>query len=150
MRRCDNIGSKINCLLFLRLSSAILFVWLLTHLLSVQPILRWGWSLLRTLRIMLLLIKGLCVSSGLILEGIPNKLGWRRHFSLAVRMLINRHWHLRHSDHSLFASVFFLFITRVLWATLDPLIGFGDSQFRRGLLRNGIFTISDQLTLVQA
>ena len=150
MRRCDNIGSKINCLLFLRLSSAILFVWLLTHLLSVQPILRWGWSLLRTLRIMLLLIKGLCVSSGLILEGIPNKLGWCRHFSLTVRMLIDCRWHLRHCDHSLFASAVFLFIARVLWATLDPLIGFGNSQFLRRLLRYGILTISDQLALVQA
>jgi hypothetical protein len=84
VRRCDNIGSKINCLLFLRLSSAILFVWLLSHLLPVQSILGWGWSLLRTLRVMLLLIKGLCVSSGLILEGIPNKFRWCRHFSLTV------------------------------------------------------------------
>lgn len=99
---------------------------------------------------MLLLIKGLCVSSGLILEGIPNKFRWCRHFSLAVRMLIDSHRHLRHSDHSLFASVVFLFIARVLWAALDPLIRFGDSQFRRRLLRYGIFTISDQLALVQA
>ena len=96
---------------------------------------------------MLLLIEGLRVSSCLILEGIPNKLGWRRHFSLALRMLINRHGH---SNHSLFASAVFKFIARVLRPTLDPLIRLGDSQFRSRLLRYGIFTIRDQLALVQA
>ena len=90
------------------------------------------------------------MSSCLILEGIPNKLGWRRHFSLALRMLINRHGHLRHSNHSLFASAVFKFIARVLRPTLDPLIRLGDSQFRSRLLRYGIFTIRDQLALVQA
>jgi hypothetical protein len=93
------------------------------------------------------------VSSCLILEGIPNELGWRRHFSLALRMLINRNGHLRHSNHSLFASAVFKFIAWVFGATLNPLIALirlSDSQFRRSLLRYGIFTIRDQLALVQA
>lgn len=78
---------------------------------------------------MLLLIKGLSVSFSVILEGIPIKLGWCRNFPLALRMLIDRHWHLRHGDYSFFSSVVFLIIAWVIWATVDPLIRFGDSQF---------------------